>query len=107
VVIDDNAVSGNDRLRVTTTNAQVCGGAFKFGSVNLGNAGFVTANTTFTATIAWTAASNQLTVTIVSDSVNAVRVNSNNTALYTPDAAITGTSGRAVTGSASVAGMHF
>jgi hypothetical protein len=50
---------------------------------------------------------NQLTVTIVSDSVNAVRVNSNNTALYTPDAAITGTSGRAVTGSASVAGMHF
>jgi len=46
-------------------------------------------------------------VTIVSDSVNAVRVNTNNTALYTPDAAITGTSGRAVTGSASVAGMHF
>ena len=106
VVIDDNAVSGNDRLRVTTTTP-VCGGAFKFGNVNLGNAGFVTANTTFTATIAWGAASKQLTVTVTSDSVNAARVNSTNTALYTPDAAITGTSGRAVTGSASVTGMHF
>jgi len=106
VVVDNNAASGNDRLRVTT-NAPVCGGAFKFGNVNLGTAGFVTANTTFTATIAWGAASKQLTVTIVSDSVDAVRVNSSNTALYTPDAAITGTSGRAVTGTASVTGMHF
>jgi len=43
-----STASGNDRLRVTT-NAQVCGGAFKFGSVNLGNAGFVTANTTLRA----------------------------------------------------------
>ncbi len=106
VVMDDNALSGNDRLRVTTTTP-VCGGAFKFGNVNLGNAGFVTANTTLTATIAWGAASKQLMVTITSDSANAKRVNSTNTALYTPDAAITGTSGRAVTGTASATGTHF
>ncbi len=106
VHVDDNAASGNDRLRLTTT-APVCGGAFKFGQIDLGNNGFVTAGTTFTASLAWNASQSTLTITVLNDSTDSKKVNSPATAVYTPDAAMTGTSGRAVVGTVSATAFHF
>ena len=69
VTISDNgAPSGNDQLTVATS-AAACGGAFNFGSVDMGSDAFVGGNTTFSgagvdaSTIAWDAAARKLTVT--------------------------------------------
>ena len=99
-----NGGAGNDVLTVAA-----CGGAFKLGSVNLGHPDFVTANGTATATIAWTASQQKLTLTFTTDPTNWKKVPPGQVVngLYTPDPAITGVSGRAVTGTVASDGSKF
>jgi len=99
-----NGGAGNDVLTVAA-----CSGAFKLGSVNLGHPDFVTANSAATATIAWTASQQRLTLTFTTNPTNVQKLKGSDVVngLYTPDPAITGASGRLITGTAASDGSKF
>ena len=75
--------------------------------INLGDDGFVNGNATFSATLSWNESLRQITVTVTSDSSSSKKVNSPTTAIFTPDAAMMGTSGRPVAGAVSATAQHF
>jgi hypothetical protein len=118
VTIRNNAAaSGNDLLVVSTTSA-ACGGAFRFGSVDLGSAGFVTGtgDAVFAgggasaSTIAWNATSFQLTIRLGANSSGTGTVGSvaaATTATYSPASGITSSSGNAVTGTVGSTRVQF
>jgi hypothetical protein len=107
-VINNGAPGGNDLMTVSTSGA-ACGGAFHYGSVNLGSPNHVQTNSTFrgtgnnVSTIAYTAASRRLTVVLgARDSgTSSGTVTGGITYMYTPDPVIQGTNGRFITGSVS------
>ena len=114
VTINDNAVGGNDQLVVTILGA--CGGGFRFGSVNLGSASFITGGAavfsgvgTAKSTVAWDPATKQLTVTLgaKSSGPTPARVNSSVTATYTPDPGIRNPASGAITGTVSRTAVQF
>jgi hypothetical protein len=118
VTIRNNAsVTGNDLLVVSTTTA-ACGGALRFGSVDLGSAQFVigTGDAVFAggggnaSTIAWDATSLQLTIRLGSKSGGTGTVGSvttATTATYAPASGITSSSGDTVTGTVSSTRVQF
>lgn len=112
-ILDNAASSGNDLLTVATVGA--CGGQFHFGSIDLGNDGFVTGDTVFQgtggnkSTITWNATNRLLTLTLGRRASGPTpgTVSSSNTATYTPDPAILSTAGAGITGTASRTGVQF
>lgn len=118
VTMRNNAsASGNDLLVVSTTSA-ACGGAFRFGSVDLGSAQFVTGtgDAVFAgggasaSTVSWNATSFQLTIRLGAKSGGTGTVGSvaaATTATYSPAAGITSSSGNAVTGTVGSTRVQF
>jgi hypothetical protein len=94
---------------ILTVSAPACGPAgFRFGSVNLGDKGFVKggSSSTFGATgtsasISWSPATLTLTLVLGTSSGGNIGNVPSSTAVYTPDPAITDTGGLAITGTAS------
>jgi hypothetical protein len=107
-VINDGAPGGNDLLTVSTS-AAACGGAFHYGSIDLGSPNYVQTNSTFrgnganASTIAYTAASRRLTVVLGAraSGTSTGTVTGAITYTYTPDPVIQGANGRFITGSVS------
>jgi hypothetical protein len=113
VAIENNAAaSGNDRLVVSSAELTTppCATPFRFGSIDLGSANFVTnsdphfagtgANRT---TATWTASTRTLVIRLggLYTGNAPARVNQSITAAYTPDPAIMGSNGRPVSGTVS------
>jgi hypothetical protein len=113
-IADNGAPSGSDQLTVSTS-AAACGGAFNFGSVDLGSAAFVGGNTTFSgagvdaSSVAWNATTRLLTVTMGARVLggNPGRVNTAITSTYAPSAALRSTSGFPPVGTVSSTGIQF
>jgi hypothetical protein len=102
VTIENNTGdTGNDRLVLDTASVgTACGGSSHFGSIDLGNAGYVTANADFaTSKIQWNH-NGTLTVTL-GGSATVSAVTTGLTAKYTPDASMMDLGGNYATGSAS------
>lgn len=115
VRINNNAsLLGNDTLTIVTA-AGTCGGSFNFGTIDLGSIGFVTADATFggtatnRTTIAWTAATRTLTVTVGGLAIGTApaRLNIPLTATYTPHASLRNSSWIPISGTASRVGVLF
>jgi hypothetical protein len=105
ITITDGGAA-NDTLTVTTA---ACG-TFRFGTVDLGSAGFAQSGTaTFTnSAITWNASTLQLAIALGTQTGTTNRVNAASiTATYTPNPAITGTSGAAISGTASTTARQF
>ena len=109
---------GNDYVTVSTSGA-ACGGDFNFGRVTLGADGYLTSTTIQTfrgtggnaSTIAYDASTYTLTITLGRNETTpgddgSNEVAANTVAVYTPDVAITGVGGLAVTGTASTANVR-
>ncbi len=113
---NNQSLSGNGNVTVTVTNgtgttndsvtvaATTC--TFNFGSINLGNNGYVTgSNATFSgsganaSTIAWTAATHVLTMTLGSASGGTLNTVASSTAVFTASSSITSTAGGIITNS--------
>jgi hypothetical protein len=104
-VLNNGAPGGNDLLTVSTS-AAACGGAFRFGSVNLGSPNYVQTDSTFAGS-----GNNSSRISYSSQGELTIRLGtrasgtSNGTVTggitygYTPDPAILGTNGRPITGS--------
>jgi hypothetical protein len=100
VTLTDGGV-GNDTLTVTSASC-----TFHFGSINLGSTGYVTGNVTFSgsttadrSTIAWSASTRTLTITLGhSAGVGVAGTVASSAATYTPDAAIKSGFGTTITG---------
>jgi hypothetical protein len=91
--------SGNDKL-VVLNNPSLCGGTFHFGTIDLGSPNYVTSNQNFTSSkVAWNHAGT-LSFTL-GGSATTMAVTDPVTAVYTPDSAMTDTSGNAPQGTAS------
>ncbi len=113
-IVSDGAASGNDQL-VVATSAAACGGAFAFGSVDLGSPSFVSGDVVFQgsginrSTIAWDASAFKLTITLGAklSGPNPGRVNSNVTATYTPAPGIRNLSWTPITGTATTTAIVF
>ena len=113
-IADNGAPSGNDQLTVSTS-AAACGGAFNFGSVDLGSAAFVGGNTTFSgagvdaSSVTWNATTRMLTVTLGARVLggNPARVNTAVTSTYTPSTALRSTSGFPPVGTVSSTATQF
>ncbi|MDQ3620792.1 MAG: hypothetical protein M3391_11825 [Actinomycetota bacterium] len=113
-ILDNAAASGNDLLNVSTS-AAACGGAFNFGSVDVGSPNFVSATTTFSgaganaSTVAWNATTYKLTVTLGARvlGVNPSRVNAVVTSSYTPSPALLNPSGHPAVGIATSSAIQF
>jgi hypothetical protein len=106
-------VTTNDRLTVSTS-AAACAGAFRFGTVDLGSPGFVTANVTLggaspnQSTIAWSPTAAELVVTLGAASAGTADENASSTvATYTPAAGIQDLAGNAAAGSVASVGRQF
>jgi hypothetical protein len=112
-ITDNGAASGNDMLTVSVISS-ICP-TFRFGSIDLGSAGFVTADMTFKDTgssstdLHWIPSTRTIqmelgtatgggTVGTVTGSVNAT---------YTPDAGILDSAGNAITGTVSKNAVQF
>ena len=116
VTISDNAApTGNDQLTVSTS-AAACGGAFNFGSVDMGSPNFATNSSTFAgtaanaSTIAWNATTYGLTITLgarVPGGPAPARVNTVVTSTYTPSPALMSTSGFPAVGTTSSSAIQF
>ncbi len=113
VTIQNNAAPGtsNDLLSVSTASP-ACGGTSHFGTVDLGSQGFVTADATFLgsgsggnmSTVGWTAATRTLVISLGANGVGSGVTNAGSfTAKYTPDPAMTNTSGTGVIGTVNSA----
>jgi Bacterial Ig domain len=105
VTITDGGAA-NDTLTVTSATC----GTFRFGTVDLGSAGFAQSGTvTFTASaITWNASTFQLAITLGTQTGTTNRVSAASvTATYTPNSAITGTSGAAISGTVSSTARQF
>lgn len=99
VRIEDGG-AGNDRLRVQSVSG-ACGGAFHFGTIDLGSAGYVAANVDFTSSkIQWNH-NGLLTITLGGTPAGISAVASGATATYTPDSAMTDPTGNTVMGTVS------
>lgn len=113
---NNQSLSGNGNVTVTVTNgngatndsitvtANTC--TFNFGSIDLGSNGYVTgSNATFSgngandSTIAWTAATHVLTITLGSASGGTLNTVASSTAVYTASSSITSTAGGIITNS--------
>ena len=99
----------NDQLRVTTTSA-ACGGAFRFGTIDLGSPGFVDADTTFggaspnQSTIAWSPTAAELVVTLGAASAVPTDENASSiVATYVPASGLQDLAGNAAGGSVASA----
>jgi hypothetical protein len=111
-VTNDGSPSSVDILTVAVP---ACGpGGFHFGSVNLGDKGFVKGGSTATfgvsgtsSTISWNPAMMTLTIVLGTGSANNFGTVNSSTAVYTPDAAITDAGGLAITGTASRTGRQL
>jgi hypothetical protein len=91
--------SGNDKL-VVLNNPSLCGGTFHFGTIDLGSPNYVTSNQNFTSSkVAWNH-DGTLSFTL-GGSATTMAVTDPVTAVYTPDSAMTDTSGNAPQGTAS------
>lgn len=105
ITITDGGAA-NDTLTVTSA---ACG-TFRFGTIGLGSAGFAQSGTaTFTSSaITWNASTFQLVITLGTQTGTTSRVNAASiTATYTPNPAITGASGAAISGTASSTARQF
>ena len=114
VTLNDNAAGGNDQITVTVTG--VCANSFRFGSVDLGNSGFIVGGSaTFSgigagrSSVAWDPTTRQLSITLGAKATgpNPARLNVNTTATYTPDPGIRNPSGRSITGTATRTAIQF
>jgi hypothetical protein len=112
VRLDNAAVNGHDKLSVSTTSA-ACGGAFKWGYIDLGTNGYTNpTGATFAgtgagaSTITWSAAAKTLTIKLGALSGASSRVNASFTATYTPDPANT-SNGSQIIGTVSDTAIHF
>jgi hypothetical protein len=109
VTINDNAVSGNDQLVV---GSAACG-TLNFGSINLGNNGYVTATSTFGTPsfptgVVWQPSTFTLTISLGQQTSGTTGdVNGNSTATYTPSASLRDRAGNAITGTASTANTRL
>jgi len=111
-VTNDGSPSSVDIL---TLAVPACGPTgFHFGSVNLGNKGFVKGGSSATfgasgtpSTVTWTPSTLTLTLVLGTASGNNFGFIPSSTAIYTPDPAITDTGGLAITGTASRTGRQL
>jgi hypothetical protein len=111
VLDDDNDVTvrigTNDQLTVTSTSC-----TFNFGAIALGANYVLIINTTFggsganRSTIAWDASERTLTVTLGERSTFPLLTQASSIATYTPNAAITDSSGTAIAGTFSTANVR-
>jgi hypothetical protein len=101
IKIANNAGStGNDVLQVVN-NSSLCGGTFHFGTVDLGSPNYVTSDQSVTGSkVTWNH-NGTLMFTLGSGTVSTFAVTNPVTAVYTPDTAMTDTSGNAPQGTAS------
>jgi hypothetical protein len=106
-VVNNGAPGGNDLLTVSTS-AAACGGAFHFGSVNLGSPNYVSSNSTFrgtggsASTISYTAGTTRRMTIVLgarASGTSSGTVSGTITYGHTPDPAILGANGRPITGS--------
>jgi len=119
VAVENNAAaSGNDRLVVSSAElvTPLCATPFKFGSIDLGSANFVTNGDSIFAgtganrtTATWTASTRTLVITLggLYQGNAPARVSQSLTATYTPDPAIMGSNGRPVGGTVSRTAVQF
>lgn len=106
---------GPSAVDILTVAAPGCGPTgFHFGTVNLGDKGFVKggSSATFGATgtssiLTWNPSTLTLTIVLGTASGDHFGVVPNSTAVYTPDPAITDTGGLAITGTASRTGRQL
>ena len=88
--------SGNDVLTVSSVSAAICSAGFRFGSLNLGHTGYVTATRTFTSstiTLSQTASSTTLRLTLGTASGATTTGASGSAAVYTPNPLVADLSG--------------
>jgi hypothetical protein len=115
VVKVTNGVSGaNDVLTIDSVSTSRCSSGFNFGSIDLGNGGFVGANTTYSGTgtngrseIRWTSSSKTLIIELGTPSVGGSAVTASVTAVYTPDVDITDFGTNPISGNFSKAATQF
>jgi hypothetical protein len=100
-----------DAMLTTGTNANLCGAGqtFNFGSIDMGDPGYETKNKTTTfsnSTVAYTAASNTLVITlgIAAGGPPLTFTTATNPATYTPSTLITSPAGVAIAGTVSTPG---
>jgi hypothetical protein len=106
-------ILGNDGI--LTVAAPACGPTgFHFGSINLGDKGFVKGGSSATfgatgtpSTITWNPTTMTGTIVLGTASASNFGTVSSSTAVYPPDAAITDTAGSAITGTASRTGRQL
>jgi hypothetical protein len=99
-ITNDGAPSGNDLLTVTGVTG-ACNGTFNFGKLDLGSAGYVATDVTFSnSKLTWNH-NGTLTLTLGTPSAATSAVNGTTTATYTPSGAMTDPNGNAAFGSAA------
>lgn len=105
---NNSGASGNDVFGLYVPG---CDGTFRFGSVDLGSAAYVSHLTLFglggsPSVVTYDPVASKLTVILGSSSTQNGRVTSS-TAVYTPDPGITSSNGVAVASTASYSGVQF
>lgn len=102
-IANNGSSSGKDDLRITSSTCTL-----QFGTISLGTTSFVSSNVTFAnSTIAWTAATNKITITLGTVSGTVSTRNSTYTATYTPNSALRNSSGATISGTATYTAKLF
>jgi hypothetical protein len=102
-IVNNGSSSGKDDLRIT---ASAC--TLQFGTISLGTTTFVSSTATFSnSTIAWTAATNKITITLGTASGSTSTRSSTYTATYTPNTNLRNSSGASLTGTATYTAKLF
>lgn len=95
VVVTVTQATPNDELRFGAGSG-ACNGTVAIGVVDLGNSGWVTSNQAFPATMTWSAATKDLTVTLGTRSGASISASGDFTASFTPDTGLRNTAGTAI-----------
>lgn len=118
-IVNNTTTTSSDVVGVsneTAGSSAPCDANLRFGSINLGSAGFVSANVSFGGgsggngtSISWSASSSTLSVTLgaVSAATNTAAVTSATTATYTPESAVKDAAGNGAGGSITSTRVQF